>query len=37
MMSLFNKSDIKDKLIWAVRGNHDCDAADRYYQVKMHE
>ena len=31
MMNIFNKSNINEIPIWAIRGNHDCDAKDRYY------
>ena len=31
MINVFNKSHIDDIPIWAIRGNHDCDAKDRYF------
>ena len=31
IMSLFNKSHLKDLDIWAIRGNHDCVAVDQYF------
>lgn len=35
VMSLFNKTHIKDLSIWAIRGNHDCTSADPYFQTKI--
>jgi tartrate-resistant acid phosphatase type 5 len=35
MMSVFQKSNIKDILIYAVRGNHDCTAVDPYFEVNI--
>jgi hypothetical protein len=35
VMGLFGKPSLANISIYAVRGNHDCDAVDRYYQVNM--
>ena len=35
MMSVFNRTNLKDLYIYAIRGNHDCVANDQYYQVNI--
>lgn len=35
MMSPFQKPHIKDLLIYAIRGNHDCTTKDPYFQVNI--
>ena len=35
MMTVFNKSHIKELPIYAVRGNHDCVVSDLYAQVNL--
>jgi len=35
VMQLFNRKNIKDLNIWAIRGNHDCTSEDQYFQVNL--
>lgn len=35
MMALFDKPNLKDLNIWAIRGNHDCLTADPYFEVNI--
>lgn len=35
MMSVFNRTNLQDLYIYAIRGNHDCAILDPYFEVNI--